>query len=139
MVGNRNLFSGKKGLAKAAPCPSSERFKSGDGRVGEVKHEVDFKGGTVGRKGASTASALDAEIPAFLRKESLEALGAQLDFEKDVLSSMRHGVMAPLRVNEMGHYISSVVEFGKGRPRSDRRPNLAASYFEWRSSEKRPD
>ena len=32
----------------------------------------------------------------------------------------------------MGHYIASVVEFGLG-------PNLAASYFEWSFSEKRPD
>ena len=82
---------------------------------------------------------LDAEIPVLLRKESLEALGAQLDFEKDVLPPMRHAVTAPLRVNETGHCLSSVVEFGKGHPRSDRGPNLAASYFAWRSSDKRPD
>ena len=32
----------------------------------------------------------------------------------------------------MGHYILSVVEYGRG-------PNVAASYFEWPVAEKRPD
>ena len=88
--------------------------------------------GVAGRKGAFTAFVLDAGIPALLRKGALEALGAQLDFEKDTLSLLRHGICAPLRVNAMGHYIVSVVEFGRG-------PNLAASYFEWSFPEKRPD
>ena len=55
------------------------------------------------------------------------------------LSLMRHGVWATLGVNATGHHILSVVERGKGPPRLDRRPNLAASYFEWSSSEKRQD
>ena len=83
--------------------------------------------------------ALRAEIPALLRKGALDALGDPLDFEKDALSPTRHGVMAPLQVNEAGDYILSVVEFGTGPPRSDRRPSLAASYFEWSFSEERPD
>ena len=73
---------------------------------------------------------LDAAIPAFLRKGGLEALAAQLDFGNDALSSLRRGVKVPLRVNEMGNYVLSAVEFGKGAPCSDRRPNSAASYFE---------
>ena len=95
--------------------------------------------GIAGRRDVSAAFALDAESPAFLRKGALEALGAQLDFEKDVLSFTRHGATAPLKVNEMGRYISSVVEFGKWPPRSDRGPNLAASCSEWSFSEKRPN
>ena len=69
--------------------------------------------GIAGCKGTFTAFVLDAEIPASSRNGALETLGAQLDFEKDTLSLIRHGVWAPLRVNEMGQYILSVVEFGK--------------------------
>ena len=94
-----------------------------------MKRAADIRVGIAGRRGVSAAFALDAESPAFLRKGALEALGAQLDFEKDVLSLTRHGATAPLKVNEMGRYILSVVEFGRGHPCSDRRPNLAASYF----------
>ena len=100
---------------------------------------VDTKKGIAGCTGAFTAFALDDEIPALLRKSALEASGAQLDFETDVLSLMRHGAKVPLEVNGMGHYILSAVEFGKGPPCSDRRPNLAASYFEWSFLDKRPD
>ena len=39
----------------------------------------------------------------------------------------------------VGHYVLSVVEFSKGPPRSDRRPILAASYFEWPFLGRRPD
>ena len=119
-------------MGKAAPSPSSARFKFGDGRTGEVKHAADSKVGVAGCKGACAAFVLGAEIPALVCEEALEALGAQLDFEKDTLSRLRHGVRVPLRVNAMGHYVVSVVEFGRG-------PNLAASRFEWAVAEKRPD
>ena len=96
-----------------------------------MKHAADTKGGIAACKGAFAAFVLDAEIPALLRKGSSEALGAQLDFEEGALSLMIHGALAPLEVNATGRYISSVVEFGKGSPCSDRRPNLAASFFMW--------
>ena len=70
-------------------------------------------------------------IPALLCKGALLCRGA-LDFEKDALSLMRREVRAPLRVNAMGHYIVSAVEFGRG-------PDVAASYLEWSFVEKRPD
>ena len=138
-LGSLNLFLEEKGIAKAAPYPSPGRFKFGDGRAGEVKRAVDIMVGNTGREGAFAALALDAEIPTFLRKGALEALGDQLDFENDVLSPWRHGVRGPLNANEMGHYVLSVVEFSKGPPRSDRRPILAASCFEWPFLGKRPD
>ena len=97
-----------------------------------MKHAADIKVGIAGCKGSLTALVLGAETRALLRKGALEALGAQLDFDKDTLSLLRHGVCAPLRVNAMGHFIVSVAEFGRG-------PNLAASYFEWSFLEKRPD
>ena len=59
-----------------------------------MKHAADIKVGTAGRKGAFMAIALEAEIPALLRKGALEALGAQLDFENDVLSLLRRGAEA---------------------------------------------
>ena len=39
----------------------------------------------------------------------------------------------------VGHYVLSAVEFSKGPPCSDRRPILAASYFEWPFLGRRPD
>ena len=104
-----------------------------------MKRASDIKVGSAGCVGTFSACALAAEIPAFLREGALEALGAQLDCEGDALSLMRHGAWATLRVNATGHYILSVVEHSKRPPCLDRRPNLAASYFEWSSSEKRQD
>ena len=62
---------------------------------------------------------MDAEIPALLRKGALEALGAQLDFAKDALFLERRGICVPLGLNAMGHYVMSVVEFGKGGAEKD--------------------
>ena len=53
------------------------------------------------------------------------------------LAIRKYGVLVPLRVNEMGHYVLSVVKFGKGSPCIDRGPNLAASYFNWLFAERR--
>ena len=127
-LANHNAILGKQVLGTAVPYPSSARYKFGDGRIGEVEHESDIEVGNAGRRGAFTAFALDAEIPALLRKGALGALGAQLDFEKDTLSCWR----VPLRVNAMGRYVVSVVELG-------RRPHVAASYFEWSFVEELPD
>ena len=83
---NHNSFLERQGLEKAVPYPSNARFKFGDGRMGEVKHAADIKVGIAGCKGTFTAFVLDADIPALLRKGALDALGAQLNFEKDTLS-----------------------------------------------------
>ena len=94
------------------PYSSSARFKFGHGRVGQVKHAADIKVGPTGRMGTFTAFVLDADIPGLLRKGTLEALGGQLDFVRDVLSIQTHGVNVPLNVHVMGRYALSVVEFG---------------------------
>ena len=88
--------------------------------------------GIAGFRGTFTAFALDAEIPALLRTGDLEALGPQLDFVRDTLSPLRHGVCVPLSVNAMGHYVVSVVEVGCG-------PNFPTSNCGRSLSEKRPD
>ena len=64
-----------------------------------MKHAADIRAGIAGRKVASTARVLDAEIPALLRKGAPEALGAQHDFERDILTNRKHGVRVLLRVN----------------------------------------
>ena len=68
----------------------------------------------------------------------MEALGAQLDFAKATLWLERRGICVPLGLNAMGHYVMSVVEFGKGRPKRTRDPQFSASYFEWSLMDKRP-
>ena len=88
-----------------------------------MKRAADIKVGIASSKGAFTAFVLDAEIPALLRKGALEALGAQLDFGRSTSPLLLRGVCALLRVNVMGHFVASVVEFGRG-------PNFAASFFE---------
>ena len=132
---NRNLFSERQGLGKAVPFCSSARFKFGYGGIGEDKDAADIKAGIAGCTGAFAAFVLGAEIPALLgagAPEAQGALGAQLDFEEDALSLSRHGVRVPFRINAMGHYVVSVVEFGRG-------PNVAASRFGWSVVGKRPD
>ena len=119
------------GFLKEAPCSTTARLKFGDGRVGGVKRAAEIKVcGIPGRRGAVAAFVLDADIPALLREGALEALGGQLDFEHDSVTLRKHGVEVPLGVNEMGHYVLSVAQCGKGPPCVDRGPNEAASYFE---------
>ena len=72
-------------MEKVHLYPSAARFQFGDGRIGEVQYAANVTVGIAGRKGTFTAFAMDAEIPALLRKGALEALGAQLDFAKDAL------------------------------------------------------
>ena len=87
--------------------------------------------GIVGRRGALAAFALDVAIPAFLRGGALEVLEGQLDLSRDVLSLRTQGVGAPLKVNQMEHFILGVVTFGEGRPRSGRFPEFPASFLRW--------
>ena len=104
-----------------------------------MKHAPDIKVRVAGCKGAFTAFALDADIPASSRKGESKALSGQLDFGREIVTIRKRGVRVPLRANAMGRYVLSAVEFGTWLPCSDRGPNLAASYSEWSFVEKRPD
>ena len=126
-------------MEKVHLYPSAARFKFGDGRIGEVQYAANISVGIAGRKGTFTAFVMDAEIPALLRKGALEALGAQLDFAKDTLLLERRGICVPLGLNAMGHYITSVAEFGRGGTKRTRGPQFSASYFEWPLMVQRPD
>ena len=81
-----------------------------------------------------------AETPSrILRKGAHEALRGQSVFGRDISTIRTRGAGIPLKMNEMGHYVLSVVAFGKGPSRVDRRPNLAAPVSGWTVSDKRPD
>ena len=136
---NRIIFLQRQDFPKVMPYSTSARFKFGGGRATEVKHAADIKVGIAWGEGAFAGFVLDSDIPALLRRGVLGSLGAQLDFERDILSIRTHGVNVPLNVNEMGRYVLSTVEFGKGPPYWARVPVWAASYSEWPISEKRPD
>ena len=84
--------------------------------------------GLAGRKETLTACVSEAAIPELLRKSALEPQGGQLDFASDVFTIRNHGLGVPLKANEMGHYVLSVVSSGEGPPRSVRGPKLMASY-----------
>ena len=69
-LGNHNSFLRKIGHQNVMPYSTMARLKFGDGRVGELKHAADIKDGTAGRRAALAAFALEADIPAFLRKKA---------------------------------------------------------------------
>ena len=117
------------GSPKAAPYPAMARFKFGDGRLGEVRHAADIEVGIARRRGALAAFVLGTGLPALLRNGALEALGGQLDCKREILTIRTHGVDIRLTVNEVEHYVLSVVASGRGPSCVDRGPNLAASYF----------
>ena len=79
------------GIPRAPTYPSTARFVIGDGRLGEVSHAADIPGGIAGNKGKCAAFALDADIPALLRKGAMEALGGQLDCSRGSWVLRRHG------------------------------------------------
>ena len=129
----------QKGFLRVLTYPAQARFKFGDGRTGNVCFAADITEGTAGAKGALTAFALDADIPALLRKGALEALAGQLDFARNTLILGSRGIGIPHRVNAMGHYILSVDDFpadpvtpGVGSP-------FSASFSEWGPPRKRPN
>ena len=74
-----------------------------------VRFAADIPVGIAGRKGVFRAFALEAASPAFLREGALEALGGQLDISCDVLFLRKRGVGIPLKVNQVGDYVLSVV------------------------------
>ena len=123
---------------RVSTYPSSARFRFGDGCHGEVRHPADSPPGIARHTGKFPAFALDADFPALLRKGAMVALGGQLDFPRDVLILRGHGNAIPLRVNRMGHYILSVVDFREDASGKVRGPVVSAPYFAWAFVNKRP-
>ena len=81
----RNRILEGRGAPRVSTYHSKARFRFGDGRLGEVRHAADILVGVAADKGKFAAFALDADIPAFLRKGAIEALGWQLEFPRGSL------------------------------------------------------
>ena len=128
----------KAGRPHISTQPAQARFKFGDGRMGDVEIAADITAGIAGPKGAFTDFALDAEIPALLRKGALEALRGRSDFSRGTPTLGSRGVGIPPKVNDMGHYILSVVNFEWRRGGVERSPNFSASRVERACIRKRP-
>ena len=129
----------EKGRRKVSTYTSSARFRFGGGRRGEVRRAADILVGIAGNKGKITAFALGADIPALLGRGAMGALRGQLDFPRDALALRRRGAAIPLRVNRMGRFTLSAVDFGKGESRKVRSPVVSASYPGRASAKKRPN
>ena len=94
--------------------------------------------GGAGDKGEITACALGADIRASFCEGAMEALGWQLDLLRVSLVLNRRRQF-PHRVDRMGCYILSVVDFGKDASRKVRAPAVSASFFEWAFVYKTPN
>ena len=121
---------GRKGFQKVSTCPSTARFRLGDGRFGEVSHVADIPVGVAGERGKFAAFALDAGAPAFLPKGAMEAPGWQPDFSRDPLALHEQGATRPRRVNRMGRHILRVVDLGENASGKVCGPVNSASFFE---------
>ena len=60
----KRLLLERERRQKASIYPSSVRFRSGDGRRGEVRRAAGIPAGAAGDKGEFTALVLDVDIPA---------------------------------------------------------------------------
>ena len=100
------------GVPRLHAYPAMARFKVRDVRGGEVRFEADIKVGIAGRRGTFTACVSGVDIPAMLCMGAPEALRGQLDFERDISTIRGPGADIPLKVNDMGHYVLSVVAPG---------------------------
>ena len=74
-----NRILERRGIPRVTTYPSQARFRFVYGRLGEVRYAADIPVGIAGNTGMFTASVLEADIPALLRKGAMEALGGQLD------------------------------------------------------------
>ena len=77
---NHNLLSEIRGPLRESTHPAGARVQFGYGRLGEVRLAAEITVGLAGQGGTPAAFALEADIPALLRKGVLEVLGGQLDF-----------------------------------------------------------
>ena len=121
------------GFPRAPTYSGQARIKFGDGRMRDVEFAACWAKGTL------PACALGADIPAFLRKGALEALGGRLDFLRDTLMLGFRGAGIPLKVNTMGCSSLGVVNFECCRGGVKRSPNFSAAVVEKARVRKRPN
>ena len=94
---HRNKISERWGIQRAETFPRRAQFKSGDGRLGEVRCAADIPVGTAGKRGTFAALVPEANILALLREGALEALGGRLDFCCDIVKLRQQWVDIPLK------------------------------------------
>ena len=67
-LGNRNSLLEKRGFRRVSTFWACARYKFCDGRLGEVRFAAGNPVGLAGCRGTFAACALEADIPAVLRK-----------------------------------------------------------------------
>ena len=95
--------------------------------------------GIAGSLGKLSAFALDAEIPALLRKGATEALGGQSDPPRDMSNLRKRVVAILLRVNRIGYFILGAVNFREDASMQVRGPVVSASRLERAFTNKCPN
>ena len=65
---NHNLLPAQRGFPQFSTFPAKARFEFRGSRMGEVRCAAEITVGVAGNKGSFTASVLDADLPAYLRK-----------------------------------------------------------------------
>ena len=98
-----------------------------------------YPGRRRGDQGAFTSFTIGTDVPAFLRKGALEALGGRLDLSRDLWTLLKQGVTTLLRVNRMGRYFLSAVDFREDASRRVCGPVVPPPYFEWERTRQRPN
>ena len=104
--GRRNSVFKHFGAPPAQPRLAKARLKFGNWRIGEVRYAPDISVEIAGGRRV---------IPAVLHDGEPGAPGGQLDLFRNALTLGRLGVDAPLKVNGIGHYVSSMASLGKER------------------------
>ena len=137
-LNQHNAMLEKVDLARASTCPAHAPFKFGDRSMGGSKLAADISLGSAGANGAFTTFVLDADVPAPLRKGALGALCGRLDCYQDTLALGLRGVEILLRVNDLGRYFLSAVNFGGRHGGVARSPYFPAAMAEWAGVRRRP-
>ena len=130
---------GNMGFLRVSTHPACTRFKFCGGHHGEVRFSADITAGVAPCDGTLVAFVLEANISAFLHKMASEALGGLLERPCRVLALRMKGEDISLEANYIGRSALSVVAVGDRDSQLGRGPELAASYFEWAFTNKRPN
>ena len=115
LLGNRKSRFEPQCLPGKSTYPACARYKFAQARCAAC-----ITVGIAGGGGALTAFAPGADVPAFLRRGLLQALGGQSDSASDALTLRNQGAGIPLKVSQMRQYVLSVVALDDGSPRLGR-------------------
>ena len=106
------------------------RSEFGDGRLDVVRCAADIPAGGVGGRGKFTALALDADLPALLRKRASGSLGRRLELGRDILTLSYQWVDSPFGLSGTGHRVLSAAHFGEAQEKSLMGPTHLASFLD---------